>query len=159
MATTETGRARRNSFANAWRGSGERATSTRLQCRCASARAKAIPKPREAPVMRAKPSFFISVLAQGAAHRFRESGIENAVPEACGDAIAFVDPTGAVMVQVVFLHPSKEGEPGIREVQRVVQPLFAGIALYCAGEHDGRRINGKQKADGSCDKKQRQNVF
>ena len=109
--------------------------------------------------MRAKPSFFILVLAQGAAHRFRESRVEHAVPETCGDAIALVDPTGAVMVQVVFLHPSKEREAGMREVQRVVQPLFAGIALYCAGEHGRRGINGKQKADGSCDKKQRQNVF
>src|SRR5260370_31075192 len=124
MAITETGLALRNSFANACRGSEERATRTRLQWRPASARANAIPKPREAPVMRAKPSFFISVLAQGSAHSFRESGIENAVPEACGDAIAFVDPSRAVMVQVVFLHPSKEGEPGIREVHRVVQPLF-----------------------------------
>src|SRR6266850_590017 len=80
MAITETGLALRNSFANACRGSEERATRTRLQWRSASARANAIPSPREAPVMRAKPSYFISVFAQGSAHRFRESSIEHAVP-------------------------------------------------------------------------------
>src|SRR6266481_823610 len=159
MAITETGLALRNSFANAWRGSGERATRTKLQWRSASARANAIPRPREAPVMRAKPSFFISVLAQGAAHRFRESRVEHAVPEACGDAVSLVDPSRAVVVQMIFFHSPEERNPGIGKVQRVVQPLFAGIAMYCAGEHDGRRINGKQKADGSCDKKQRQDVF
>src|SRR5713226_2673687 len=155
MGTTETGLARPNSLANACRGSAERPTSTRLQCRSASARAKAIPKPREAPVMSAKPSFFISVLAQGAAHRFRESRVEHAVPETCGDAVSLVDPSRAVVVQMIFFHPPEERKPGIGKVQLVVQPLFAGIALYRAGEHDRRRINGKQKADGSCDKKQR----
>src|ERR1700739_4868516 len=102
MAITETGLARRNSLANAWRGSVVRATSTRLQCRSASARANAIPKPREAPVMRAKPSFFISVLAQGAAHRFRESRLEHAVPETGGDTVSLVDPSRAVVVQMIF---------------------------------------------------------
>src|SRR5260370_18097398 len=159
MVITETGLERRNSSANAWRGSGERATSTRLQWRCASARANAIPKPREAPVMRANPSFFISVLAQGAAHRFRESRVEHAVPETCGDAVSLVDPSRAVVVQMIFFHPPEERKPGIGKVQRVVQPLFAGIALYCAGEHDRRRISGKQKANGSCDQKKRQNDF
>src|SRR5713226_753488 len=134
MATTETGLARRNSFANAWRGSGERATSTRLQCRCASARAKAIPKPREAPVMRAKPSFFTSVLAQGAAHRFRESRVEHAVPETCGDAVSLVDPSWAVVVQMIFFHPQEERKPGIGKVQRVVQPLFGDVTLHDAGK-------------------------
>src|SRR5260370_5179116 len=99
MATAETGLARRNSSANARKGSGERATSTRLQWRCASARAKAIPRPREAPVIRAQPSFFISVLAQGTAHSFGESRLEHAVPETRGDAVAFVDSARAVVVQ------------------------------------------------------------
>src|SRR6266446_1831529 len=159
MAITETGLALRNSFANAWRGSGERATRTRLQWRSASARANAVPSPREAPVMRAKPSYFISVFAQGSAHRFRESSIEHAVPETSSDAKALFDPTGAVVVQVVFLHPPKQGEPGIRKMQRIVQPLFADVALYDTGEYDGRGIDGKQKADGHCNEEQRQNVF
>ena len=109
--------------------------------------------------MRAKPSFFISVLAQGSAHSFQESGIENGVPETRGDAVSLVDPSGAVVVKMIFFHPPEERKPGIGKVQRVVQPLFASIALYCAGEHHRRGINGKQKADGSCDNKQRQNVF
>src|SRR5258708_639128 len=159
IASTEDGLDRRNSDASAWRGSGERATRTRLQWRSASARANAIPSPREAPVMSAKPSSFISVLAQGAAHRLRESRIEYTVPERSGDTVAFVDPTGAVVVQVVFLQPPKEGEPGIREVQRVVQPFFARVALYDTSEHDGRGIDWKQKADGRRNKKQRQNVL
>jgi hypothetical protein len=83
--------------------------------------------------MRANPSYFISILAQGSAHRFREPTIEYAVPETTGDAIALVDPTGAVVVQVIFLHPPKEGEPGIRKMQRVVKPLFADVALYHTG--------------------------
>src|SRR5882762_10331704 len=159
MAITATGLALRNSFANAWRGSGERATRTKLQWRSASARANAIPSPREAPVMRAKPSFFISVLAQGAAHSFRESSIEHAVPETGGDAEASVDPTGTVVVQVIFLHPPKEGELGIRKVQRVVQPFFVDVALDDAGEQDGRGVDRKQKAGRRSDKKQRQNVL
>src|SRR5260370_1335945 len=144
MVITETGLERRNSSANAWRGSGERATRTRLQWRSASARANAITSPREAPVMRAKPSFFISVLAQGAAHSFRESRIEHAVPETGGDAVALVDPTRAVVVQVIFLHPAEGGEPGVREVQRVMQPFFADVALYHTGQHDGRGVDGKK---------------
>src|SRR6202051_3821918 len=150
MATTETDVDRRNSFANAWRGSADRATRTRLQWRSARARANAIPSPREAPVMRAKPSYFISILAQRSAHRFRESSIEHAVPEPSGDAKALVDPTGAVVVQVIFFHPPEEGEPGIRKMQRVVQPLFADVALYHTGEYDRRGIDGKQKADRHC---------
>src|SRR6267154_6314566 len=159
MAITETGLALRNSFANACRGSAERATRTRLQWRSASPRANAIPSPREAPVMRAKPSFFISVLAQGAAHSFRESSIENAVPETSGDAVTLVDPAGTVVVQVIFLHPPKEGEPRIRKVQRVVQPFFVDVALDDAGEQDGRGVDRKQKADRRSDKKQRQNIL
>ena len=108
--------------------------------------------------MRAKPSYFISVLAQGSAHRFREASIEHAVPETSGDAKALVDSTGAVMVQVIFLYPPKEGESGIRKMQSVVQPLFADVALYDTGEYDGRGIDGKQKADGRGNEKQRKNV-
>src|SRR6266446_9146489 len=100
MAITETGLALRNSFANACRGSEERATRTRLQWRPASPRANAIPSPREAPVMRAKPSCFISVPAQRATHGLRESSIEHTIPETGGDAVAFVDPMGAVVVQM-----------------------------------------------------------
>jgi hypothetical protein len=109
--------------------------------------------------MRAKPSSFISVLAQRSAHRFRESSIEHAVPEPSGDAKALVDPTGAVVVQVISLHPPEEGESGIRKMQRVVQPLFADVALYHTSQYDGRGIDGKQKADGSGNEKQRQNVL
>ena len=57
------------------------------------------------------------------------------------------------MVQVIFLHASKEGEPGIRKMQRVVQPLFADVALYDPSEHEGHAIDGKQKADGCCNEK------
>ena len=109
--------------------------------------------------MRAKPSFFISVLAQRSAHSFRESRIKYAVPETSGDAIALVNPAGTVVVQVILLHPSKKEEPGIGEVQRVMQPLFAGVALYRAGEYDRRGIDRKQKAEGRCNKKQRQMSF
>src|SRR5258706_1747079 len=159
IAITATDMDRRNWSANAWRGSADRATRTRLQWRSASARANAIPSPREAPVMSAKPSYFISVLAQGSAHRFREASIEHAVPETSADAIALVDPTGAVVVQVIFLHPPKEGEPGIRKMQRIVKPLFADVALYDTGEYDGRCIDGKQKAGGRGNEKQRQNIL
>src|SRR5260370_32005336 len=44
-------------------------------------------------------------------------------------------------------------------MQRIVQPLFADVALYDTGEHDGRGIDGKQKADGRCNENQRQNVL
>src|SRR5260370_25191958 len=44
-------------------------------------------------------------------------------------------------------------------MQRIVQPLFANVALYDPGEHDGRGIDGKQKTDGRCNHKQRQNVL
>src|SRR5260370_19991435 len=44
-------------------------------------------------------------------------------------------------------------------MQRVVQPLFADVALYDAGEYDGRGIDGKQKANGCGNEKQRQNVL
>src|SRR5260370_37724094 len=113
---------------------------TRLQWRFASARANAIPSPREAPVMRANPSYFISVLAQGSAHRFRESSLEHAVPEPSGDAKALVDPTGAVVVQATFLHPSTEGDASIRKMRRLVQPLFASVALYDPSERSGRAL-------------------
>ena len=63
------------------------------------------------------------------------------------------------MVQVIFLDAPKERESGIREVQRVVQPFFADIALYNPGEQDGQRVNRKEEADRDGDEKQRQNVF
>src|SRR5258708_20072472 len=109
--------------------------------------------------MRAKASYFISVLAQRSAHRFRESSIEHAVPEPSGNPKALVDPPRAVVVQVIFLHPPKQGEPGIRKMQRVVQPLFADVALYHTGEYGLRAVDGKQKTDRSRNEKQRQNVL
>src|SRR5580704_4585691 len=108
--------------------------------------------------MRANPSFFISVLAQRALYSVREPSIENAIPESCGDPIAFVDPAGTVMVQVVFFQAPEQRTSGIREMQRVVQPLFRDIALHDPGEQHGRGVSRKQKADGSRNKKQRQNV-
>jgi len=108
--------------------------------------------------MRAKFSCFMSILAQRAAYRLWESSIEHAVPETSGDAVAFVDPTGTVVVQVVFLQAPKEGEPGIRKVQRVVQPFFADVALHNTCKHDGRGVNRKQKTDRGCDEKQRKYV-
>src|ERR1700693_5413101 len=44
-------------------------------------------------------------------------------------------------------------------MQRIVQPLFADVAQYDAGKHDGQGIDGKQKADGRGHEKQRQNVL
>src|SRR5260370_36535997 len=97
--------------------------------------------------MRAKPLYFISVLAQGSAHRFRESSIEHTVPETSGNAIALVDPTGAVVVQVIFLHPPKEGKPGIRKMQRILQPFSAAVALDNTGAPAARAADGRQKPD------------
>src|ERR1700723_86765 len=109
--------------------------------------------------MRAYPSFFISVLAQGPSDGVGESSIEYAIPESRGDAIAFVDPAGTVMVQVVFLQAPEQGKSGIREMQGVVQPLFRDVALHNAGEHHGRGVNGKQKAGWGRNEKERQNVL
>jgi hypothetical protein len=58
---------------------------------------------------------------------------------------------GAVMIQVILLHAAKKGESGIREVQSVVQPLFADVALYYSGEQDGHCVNRKEEADGCGD--------
>src|ERR1700730_5552955 len=44
-------------------------------------------------------------------------------------------------------------------MQRIVQPLFANVALHDTDEHDRHGIDGKQKADGRCHEKQRQNVL
>jgi hypothetical protein len=44
-------------------------------------------------------------------------------------------------------------------MQRIVQPLFANVALYDTGEYDRRGIDGKQKADRHRNEKQRQNVL
>src|ERR1700724_1976522 len=44
-------------------------------------------------------------------------------------------------------------------MQRIVQPLFATVALHDTDEHDRHGIDRKQKADGRCHEKQRQNVL
>jgi hypothetical protein len=64
--------------------------------------------------MSAKPSYFISVVAQGSTDRFREWSIEHADPEPSGDAKALVDPTGAVFLgkdQNLFDETSCRSEP------------------------------------------------
>src|SRR5215472_1126092 len=100
-----------NSEANALRDSTDRPTRITFCWRCASSRAKAIPKPREAPVTRANASCFISVVTQGTAHRLRESRIKHAVPERCGDPIPFIDSPRTVMVEVVFFYASEKRQP------------------------------------------------
>src|ERR1700731_3781454 len=44
-------------------------------------------------------------------------------------------------------------------MQRVVQPFFGDIALYDAGEQDGRGVKRKEKTSRGGEKKQRQNIF
>src|ERR1700730_10532792 len=44
-------------------------------------------------------------------------------------------------------------------MQRVVQPFFGDIALYDAGEQDGRGVKRKEKTSRGSEKKQRQNIF
>src|ERR1700730_5664512 len=44
-------------------------------------------------------------------------------------------------------------------MQRIVEPLFADVALYDTSEYDGRGIDGKQEGDGRGNEKQRQNVL
>src|SRR5258708_28666299 len=118
-----------------------------------------MPNPREAPVMTAYPSFFISVLVQRTADGLRKASIEDAVPKTSGDAKTFVNSARAVMVKVIFLDAPEKRKPRIREVQRVVQPFFSDIALHNAGEHDRRGINREEKAYRGRNKKQRQNIF
>src|SRR5258708_19806861 len=44
-------------------------------------------------------------------------------------------------------------------MQGVVQPLFGDVALYDAGEQDGRGANREEKTGRGGEKKQRQNIF
>ena len=60
---------------------------------------------------------------------------------------------------MVLLHSPKEGEPGIREMQSVVQPLFGDITFDDACKQYGHGVNGKESTDRPCEEKQRQNVL
>jgi len=60
---------------------------------------------------------------------------------------------------MVLLHSPKEGEPGIREMQSVVQPLFGDITFDDACKQYRHGVNGKESTDRPCEEKQSQSVL
>ena len=85
--------------------------------------------------------------------------MEYNVPSPTGDAVTEFYSAGAVMIQVISLEMAEQGIAKLSEMQEIVEPLFANIALHDAREEGGECVDGKEETEGRGDKKKRQDVL
>src|SRR5260370_27825600 len=85
--------------------------------------------------------------------------MEYKVPNPAGDAVTLFHPARAVMIQVISLEVPEVAIAGLSEMQEIVDPLLADIALHHTSEQARQRINGEQETEGSGDYKERQDIL
>src|SRR5260370_36631565 len=82
--------------------------------------------------------------------------VEYNIPKPAGDSVAHFDSAGAVMVQVGSLEMPEEPKPRLSEMQVIMEPLFADIALDDTRKQGGATENGKAEAKRLGHKKERE---
>jgi len=85
--------------------------------------------------------------------------VEYNIPKPAGDSVAHFDSAGAVMVQVVSLEMPEEPKPRLSEMQEIMEPLFADIALHDTRKQGGESEHGKEEAKRGGHKKERQDIL
>src|SRR5260370_39965953 len=73
--------------------------------------------------------------------------MEYDVPDPAGDPVTIFYAARAVMVQVISLEMSEVAISKLSEVQEIVQPLFANIALHDACKQSSEGVHVKQETE------------
>src|SRR5260370_38537149 len=84
--------------------------------------------------------------------------MEYKVPNSAGDPVTLFHPARAVMIQMVPLEMLEVAIARRSEMQEIVEPLFADIALHNARKEGGQGIYGEQETQGSGHGKERQDI-
>jgi hypothetical protein len=79
--------------------------------------------------------------------------MEYKIPNATSNPVAQFHPAGAVMVQMVPLVMAEVGIARPSEVQEIVEPFFADIALHHARKQARQGVNGRQETQRCSNKK------
>ena len=85
--------------------------------------------------------------------------MEYKVPNPAGDPIALFHPAWAVMIQMVALELLEIAIAKLAEMQEIVNPLFADVALHDTRKQGGQSIHGEQEAQRRGHEKERQNIL
>src|SRR5258708_6971605 len=88
----------------------------------------------------------------------RIPGLEYNIPNPAADSVAHFYSTGTMMIQMISLEITEERNPGLSEVQEIVEPLFPDIALYNTREQARQGVNRKQETQGRGHRKERQDI-
>src|SRR5260370_42392138 len=86
-------------------------------------------------------------------------GMEFKVPNPAGDPITQFHPTRAVVIQMVSLEMPEVAITRLSEMQEIVSPLFADIALHETRQQARQGVNGKQETQRRGDHKERQDIL
>jgi hypothetical protein len=86
-------------------------------------------------------------------------GVEDSIPNPAADSIAQFYSAGAVMVQMISFQMPEEWNPGLSEMQEIMEPLFADITLHDTGEQGGQGIHRKQETEWCGHKEERQDIL
>ena len=85
--------------------------------------------------------------------------MENKIPNPTGDPVTLFDSARAVMIQMIPAQMPQVGIARLSEMEVVVGPLFADVALHHTGKQSRRRIDREQEADRRGDEEERQDVL
>jgi hypothetical protein len=85
--------------------------------------------------------------------------VEYEVPNPAGDAVAQFDTARAVMIEMIALEMPEVAITRLSEMQEIMEPLFADIALHDSGKQGGERVNGKEETERRGYSKERQNIL
>jgi hypothetical protein len=85
--------------------------------------------------------------------------VEDSIPNPAADSIAQFYSAGAVMVQMIPFQMPEERNPGLSEMQEIMEPLFADIALHDTGEQGGQGAHRKQETQRCGHKEERQDIL
>jgi hypothetical protein len=86
-------------------------------------------------------------------------GVEESIPNPAADSIAQFYSAGAVVVQMISFQMPEERNPGLSEMQEIMKPLFADIALDDTGEQGGQGVHRKQETERCGHKEERQDIL
>jgi hypothetical protein len=84
--------------------------------------------------------------------------MEYKVPNPAGDPVTLFHPARAVMIQMISLEMPEVAIARLSEMQEVVEPFFADIALHDTRKQGGQSIYGEQETQGRGHGKERQDI-
>src|SRR2546429_4394227 len=85
--------------------------------------------------------------------------MECKIPNPTGDPVTHFHSAGAVMIQMVPLEMAEVAIKKLSEMQEIVEPLFADIALHDSRKQCGQGVYGGQETQGHGHGKKRQDIL